>query len=153
MATANSFLTTAELYSARCMAKRIKVHLGYWLAQACHQMTANPSRQMYTFHLLGAYLQCNIVMKIGKAAPEVLMCEPPELFGMEFFFNKGLLYMDSPEVCFYDIGTVVDKVKKEMDGMEAVVRANYEELRKEMTVVREELGGVRLEIQANEGEH
>ena len=103
MGTASSALTTTELY----------------FTQACHQMAANPSRHMYTCHLLGAYIQRNFIMKIGKAEPDVMMCEPPELFSLEYFFNKGHLYMEGQEVCFYDVGTVVEKGKREPDGIEA----------------------------------
>ena len=113
MGTASSSLTTTELYFTWCMSKRIKVHLDYWLAQACHQMTANLSRHMYTCYLLGAYIERNFVMKIGKAEPSVTMCELPELFSVEYFFNKGLLYMEGHELCFYNVGANVDKVKKE----------------------------------------
>ena len=59
--------------------------------------------------------------------------------------------MDGQEVCFYDVGTLVEKVKRGPDGLEAVMSAYYEELKKEMTSVREELGGVRMKIQAIEG--
>ena len=111
MGTASSALTTTELYFTWCMSKRIKVHLGYGLGQACHQMAANPSRHMYTCHLLGAYIQRNFIMKFGKAEPDVTMCEPPEVFSMDYFFNKGLLYMEGEEVCFYDVGANMDKVK------------------------------------------
>ena len=38
--------------------------------------------------------------------------------------------MDGPEVCFYDVGTVVEKVKREPDGTEAMMSADYEELGK-----------------------
>ena len=36
------------------------------------------------------------------------MCEPLELFSMEYFFNKGLLHMEGQELCFYNIGANVD---------------------------------------------
>ena len=110
MGTANSALTTTDLYFTWCMAKGVKVHLGYWLAQACHQMTSNPARHMYTYHLLGAYLQRNIEMKIAKAAPLVVMCEPPEVFSVDYFFNKGLLQTHGTKTLFYSLG---DKVKAE----------------------------------------
>ena len=53
----------------------------------------------------------------------------PELFSLEYFFNKGLLYMEGQEVCFYNVGAVVEKVKREPE--EDVVSADVEELRKE----------------------
>ena len=88
-------------------------------------------------------------MKIGKAEPVVMMCEPLELFSLEYFFNKGLLFMEGQDVCFYNMGAVVDKVRREPE--ESVVSADVENLRKEMAVIREELGGARLELQAIKG--
>lgn len=148
MGIANSALTTVDLYFTWCMAKVVKVHLGYWLAQACHQMTGNHGRHMYTCHLLGAYLQRNFIMKIAKSAPEVHMCEPPETFSVEYFFNKGLLYMHGKEVFFYEVWTLV---KSEQDGVEVVDSVDYEEMKKEMGEMRRELGGVREKINALRG--
>ena len=74
-------------------------------------MAANPSRHIYTCHLLGAYIKRNYIMKFSKAEPDVTMCEPPEVFSRDYFFNKGLMYMEGEEVCFYDVGANVDKVK------------------------------------------
>ena len=82
-------------------------------------------------------------MKFGKAEPDVTMCDPPEVFNMDYFFNKGLLYIEGEEVCFYDLGANVDKVKREPDLVEGVMTADVAELRKEMVVMREELGGVK----------
>ena len=66
----------------------------------------------------------------------------PELFSLEYFFNKGLLYMEGQEVYFFNKGLLY---------IEAVVSADVEELRKEMAVMREELGGARMELQAIKG--
>lgn len=144
MGTANFSLTTADLYFTWCMAKEVKVHLSYWLAQACHQMTANPSRDMYTCHLLGTYFQRNIDMKIAKSPPVVRMCDPPETFSVEYFFNKGLLYTRGREVFFYEVGKNQEsQVKVELDGGEVVPSEEYEELRKEVGEMRRELDGVR----------
>ena len=63
-------------------------------------MAVNPSHHMYTCHLLGAYIQRNYYLKFRKAEPDVTMCEPPEVFNLDYFFNKGLLYMEGEEVCF-----------------------------------------------------
>ena len=40
---------------------------------------------------------------------------------MEYFFNKGLLHMEGQELCFYNIGANVDKVKREPELVEDVV--------------------------------
>ena len=115
---------------------------------------------MYTCHLLGAYLQRNINMKIAKIAPLVVMCEPPETFSVEYFFNKGLLQAHGKETFFYEVG---DKVKTETEAVEAVpseeveeLRKDVQELRKEMQVMRKEmvreLGGMRKELSGNKEE-
>ena len=84
---------------------------------------------MYTCHLLGAYLQWNIEIKIAKAAPLVVMCEPPEVFSVEYFFNKGLLQAHGKKTFFYTVG---DKVKVEAgEAEEAMPSEEVEELRKE----------------------
>ena len=44
--------------------------------------------------------------------------------------------MEGKELCFYNIGANVDKVKREPELVEDVVNADVEELRKEMAVVR-----------------
>ena len=49
-------------------------------------------------------------------------------------------------MCFYNVGAVVDKVKKEPE--EEVASTDVEELRKEVTAMREELGGARVELRA-----
>ena len=80
----------------------------------------------------------------------MMMCEPPELFSLEYFFNKGLLFMKGQDVCFYNVGAAVEKgvVGVKMEPEEEVVSADVEELRKEVAAMREELGGARMELQA-----
>ena len=115
---------------------------------------------MYTCHLLGAYLQRNIDMKIAKTAPLVVMCEPPETFSVEYFFSKWLLQAHGKQTFFYEVG---DKVKVETEAVEAVPSEEVEELRKdvhdvrrEMQVMRKEivkeLGGIRKELNGNREE-
>ena len=83
-------------------------------------------------------------MKIAKTAPLVVMCEPPDTFNVEYFFNKGLLQVHGKETFFYEVG---DKVKTES---EAVPSEEVEELKKEMQTMRKEmtkeLGGMRNEL-------
>ena len=83
-------------------------------------------------------------MKIAKAAPNVLMCEAPELFSVEYFFNKNLLYMDGEETYFYKIGQIDATMKK--GGVEVPAAADSEELRRELLEVRKDIGEVRMEI-------
>ena len=51
--------------------------------------------------------------------------------------------MEGQELCFYNIGANVDKVKCEPELEEDVVTVDVAELRKEMVVIREEIGGVK----------
>ena len=70
---------------------------------------------------------------------------------MEYFFNKGLLHMEGTELCFYNIGANVDKVKREPELVEDVVNADVAELRKEMAVVRENIDEVKEVLQEIKG--
>ena len=99
---------------------------------------------MYTCHLLGAYLQRNIDMKIAKTAPLVVMCEPPEVFSVEYFFNKGLLQAHGKQTFFYTVG---EKVKAETEEVaEAMPSEEVEELRKDVQDVRKEMQMMRKEM-------
>ncbi|XP_042049934.1 uncharacterized protein LOC121795463 [Salvia splendens] len=150
MGTANTALTTADLYFTWCMATGVRVHLGYWLAQACHQVTANPSRHLHTCHLLGAYLQRNVIMKIHKACREVKMCLPPEVFNMEYFFNKGLLIKHKRDVCFYEVGKSEAQIKQEQEVAGVKDVTDVGEARKpvvEVDAMRKEVSWMRSEIQ------
>ena len=116
---------------------------------------------MYTCHLIGAYLPRNIEMRIAKAAPLVVMCDPPEVFSVDYFFNKGLLQTQGTKTLFYSLG---DKVKAEPEeAEEAMPSEEFEELRKEVQDVKKEmqlmrremikeLGGIRKELMGNREE-
>ncbi|XP_041990053.1 uncharacterized protein LOC121741390 [Salvia splendens] len=86
-------------------------------------------------------------MKIAKSAPEVVLCEPPEIFNVDYFFNKGLLYMHAKEVCFYEVSRVELQVKQEPDVVESQTTVEVEAMRKEVaemrTGVREEMAALR----------
>ena len=70
---------------------------------------------------------------------------------MEYFFNKGLLHMEGKELCFYNIGANVDKVKREPELVEDVVNEDVTELRKEMAVVRGDIWEVKKALQEIKG--
>ena len=59
--------------------------------------------------------------------------------------------MEGTELCFYNIGANVDKVKREPELVEDVVNADVAELRKEMAVVRGSIGEVKEVLQEIKG--
>ena len=72
------------------------------------------------------------------------MCEPLEVFSVEYFFNKGLLQAHGKQIFFYTVG---DKVKAEAEeAAEAMPSEEVEELRKDVQDVRKEMQVMRREI-------
>ena len=62
------------------------------------------------------------------------MCEPPEVFSVDYIFNKGLLQTHGTKTLFYSLG---DKVKAEPEeAEEAMPSEEIEELRKEVQDVK-----------------
>ena len=73
----------------------------------------------------------------------VVMCEPPEVFSVEYFFNKGLLQAHGKQTFFYTVG---EKVKAETEKVaEAMPSEEVEELRKDVQDVRKEMQVMRKE--------
>ena len=106
-------------------------------------------------------LQRNIEVKIAELAPEVVMCDRPEVFSVDYFFNKGLLQTQGNKTYFYSLG---DKAKAEPEeAEEAMPSEEVEELRKEVQDMKKEmqlmkkemmkeLGGIRKELNGSREE-
>ncbi|XP_042056511.1 uncharacterized protein LOC121801120 [Salvia splendens] len=67
------------------------------------------------------------------------MCLPPEVFNMDYFFNKGLLYTHGKEVCFYEVGGSEVPVKQETTSVEAGAKIGVEKMRQEVGWMRSEI--------------
>lgn len=108
----NTTITTVELYFMWCKIKKIKVHLGYWLAHSCHKIAHRHVRHLYACHLVGAYFMRNVMPRMIILLSSIEMCENLEWFDISYFVSLALVERKENAVGLCDATSQGKKVKR-----------------------------------------